>query len=239
MKLAVIGDPVAHSRSPEIHTTFLREAGIVGTYEAIRVPAGTVKETVERLRAQGYVGLNVTTPLKEEAYRICDTRDDVAAHSGSVNTMTLRPGGIAGANTDGVGAISAVESATGTSVEKKSVLVLGVGPTARSAAYALRSHGADVFIWNRTAERAVELAQRFDLKLWRPGVQIDVTLSTLPPQADLDEALVAAMRKAPVVIDANYGKRATLAHVLGRPTVDGEQWLLAQARASFAIWRRE
>lgn len=236
MKLAVIGDPVAHSKSPQIHTAFLRDAGITGTYEAIRVPAGGVRAAVEHLRAQGFIGINVTTPLKEEAFAVCTLLDEVAQNSGSVNTMTLLPNGIAGANTDGVGSLEAVREATASDALGKRILLLGVGPTARAAAFALHAHGAHVLLWNRTKARALELAQRFDLGVWEAGSEVDIALSTLPPAASLDPELVRALREAPVVIDANYGPRASLARVLGRPTVDGEHWLLAQARASFAIW---
>jgi len=237
MKLAVIGDPVAHSKSPQIHTAFLREAALAGSYEAIRVPAGGVRTAVERLRAQGYLGINVTTPLKEEAYGVCTSLDEVARKSGSVNTMTLLPNGIAGANTDGVGSLEAVRAATDADARGMSILLLGVGPTARAAAFALHAHGARVLLWNRTKERARELAQRLDIHLWDGSAEVDVVLSTLPPGAQLEAALVHALRAAPVVIDANYGPRATLAAAIGRQTVDGEHWLLAQARASFDIWR--
>jgi shikimate dehydrogenase len=236
MKLAVIGDPVAHSKSPQIHTAFLREAGIAGTYEAIRVPAGGVRAALEGLRAQGYLGTNVTTPLKEEAFAACSELDEVARNSGSVNTITLLSDGIAGANTDGVGALEAVRDATGVDAREKHILLLGVGPTARAAAFALHARGAHVLLWNRTRARALELARRLDLALWEPGSHVDVALSTLPPEAELEPSLVCRLRETPVVIDANYGPRATLATALGRPTVDGEHWLLAQARASFDIW---
>jgi shikimate dehydrogenase len=236
MKLAVIGDPVAHSKSPQIHAAFLHAAGIEGTYEAIRVPAGGVRAALDRLRAEGYLGINVTTPLKEEAFALCAVLDEIARNSGSVNTMTLLPEGVAGANTDGAGSLEAVREATGTDAHGKRILLLGVGPTARAAAFALHARGAQVLIWNRTRARARELVQRLDLAQWEPGSPVDVALSTLPPDAELEPLLVHALRGTPVVIDANYGPRATLAAALGRPTVDGEHWLLAQARASFDIW---
>ena len=73
MKLALIGDPVAHSRSPELHRRFMREAEIDGDYVAIRVPLPNVITVVRRMKIDGYLGLNVTYPLKEEAMRACDT----------------------------------------------------------------------------------------------------------------------------------------------------------------------
>jgi shikimate dehydrogenase len=175
--------------------------------------------------------------LKEEAFAVCTSLDEVARESGSVNTLTLLPDRIAGANTDGVGSLEAVRAATGADVRDRQILLLGVGPTARAAAFALHAHGAHVLLWNRTKERALELAQRLDLQLWHEEERIDVALSTLPPDAQLEASLVHALHVAPVVIDANYGSRATLAAAVGRPTVDGEHWLIAQARGSFDIWR--
>jgi shikimate dehydrogenase len=236
VKLAVIGDPAEHSKSPALHAAFLHEAGIQGTYEAIRVPAGTCSEAVERLRAEGYLGLNVTTPLKEEAHALCDVLDEVARAAASVNTLTLHASRIIGANTDGIGALLAVQSALGTGVAEKTVLLLGVGPTARAAAWVLQAHGARVLLWNRTAERARAVARAFKLEIWEPGRSVHLVLSTLPPNADLDPTLLQALRDAPIVLDANYGPRATLARNIARETIDGEGMLTAQARASFDIW---
>src|ERR1700722_15203148 len=89
LRLAVIGDPVEHSKSPELHAGFLRGAGLAGSYEAIRVAAGDGKRAIEDLRARGYVGLNVTTPLKEEAFAHARWHDATALASGSVNTLVL------------------------------------------------------------------------------------------------------------------------------------------------------
>ena len=72
MKLALIGDPVGHSESPKLHAEFFAEAGMLGTYQAIRVPRGECAAAIERLRDEGYRGLNVTTPLKEEAFAACE-----------------------------------------------------------------------------------------------------------------------------------------------------------------------
>jgi shikimate dehydrogenase len=238
VKFAVIGDPVAHSKSPALHAAFLREAGIAGTYEAIRVPAGACARAAEALRAQGYTGLNVTTPLKEEAFALCTELDETARRSGSVNTLTLRADAMLGANTDGVGALTTAQAALGASIAGKRVLLLGVGPTARAAAWTLHANGAHVSLWNRTRERALALAEDLGLTIWEADAPIDLAFSTLPPDARIPEELLRALRAAPIVIDANYGPRATLGKALGRAVVDGENMLAAQARASFLIWTR-
>jgi shikimate dehydrogenase len=238
VKFAVIGDPVAHSKSPALHAAFLREAGIAGTYEAIRVPAGDCARVTQMLRARGFAGINVTTPLKEEAYAICTDLDEISRRSACVNTLTLRADAILGANTDGIGALTAAQSALRASIAGKRILLLGIGPTARAAAWTLRESGAQLLLWNRTRERALTLARDFGLAVWESGAPIDLAFSTLPPDADIPETILRALRAAPIVIDANYGPRATLGKTLGRQTIDGEEMLAAQARASFLIWTR-
>jgi len=238
LKLAVIGDPVAHSRSPDLHRGFLAEAGLSGTYEAIRVAANDGARAIDDLRARGYTGLNVTTPLKEEAFARADWRDEVAVAAGGVNTLLLGPGRIEGRNTDGAGAIGAFAAAGLADVGGRRIFVLGAGPTARAASVALARAGADVFLWNRTRHRAEAMAAAHGARLWTPGTHIEAVLATLAPDATLDPDLTAALIETPIVIDANYGARSTLGAALGRSDVhDGLAMLNASARASFEFFR--
>ena len=116
------------------------------------------------------------------------------------------------------------------------VLVLGVGPTARAAAYVLSRAGwARVKLWNRTAQSASALAEHLALEVWS-GEPVGAIFSALPPGVQLNDAVRAALLAAPVVVDANYGKRATLGADLGRPVDDGLAMLRASARASFDLW---
>jgi len=87
MKLAVIGDPVSHSRSPELFKKFLRDGGIEGEYVALRVPKGNVINVIRRMRLDGYTGCNVTMPLKEEAMAACDILDEAARMAQAVKTI--------------------------------------------------------------------------------------------------------------------------------------------------------
>ncbi len=237
LRFAVIGDPVAHSLSPEYFRGFFAEDGISGTYEAIRVTAGTGAERIEDLRAAGYLGLNVTTPLKEEAFARADFRDPFATASGAVNTLLLGTR-IEGYNTDGAGALGALADAGMTDPAGKSVLILGAGPTARAVAFALARANAEVSLWNRTAAAAEGLARATGAKRWSTLARLDAVFSTLPPDAELGAVgLAAALLDAPLVIDANYGERATLGLRLGRDDVhDGRAMLRASARASFGIF---
>ncbi len=237
LKLALIGDPVAHSRSPEYQRGFLSEAGLPGTYEAIRVTAGTCAERIDELRAAGYLGLNVTTPLKEEAFARADYRDPAATASGAVNTLILGTS-IEGYNTDGAGALGALRDVGLDGPPGKRILLLGAGPTARAVAFALTSAGAEVYVWNRTGARASALAHASGARLWPSTGRLDAVYSTLPPDAEIDDPGVRAARAdVPLVIDANYGERATLGAHLERSDVhDGRAMLRASARASFDIF---
>jgi shikimate dehydrogenase len=235
MKLAVIGDPVAHSLSPALHRSFLDAAGIAGEYHALLVPAGEGAGAIAHLRTQGYRGLNVTTPLKEEAFAACDRCDELALASGAVNTIVYETSQTVGYNTDGMGALSAIAGALERpDIDGVRILVLGAGPTARASVAALIEGGASVRVWNRTEERARTIVATSDARLWRPGEALDVVFSTLAPLADLPEHVQSACRDAGLLVDANYGPRATLGSALGREAIDGYGMLRAGARASFA-----
>ena len=223
-----------------MHRGFLRAAGLEGTYETIRVAAGEGARALDDLRAQGYTGISVTTPLKEEAFAHCVARDDVALASGSVNVVLFAADGAHGYNTDGAGALGALRAALATeNLAGTSILILGAGATARSAAQALRDAGARVSLWNRTHARAVAAAERAGVALWRRGDTFDAVLSALAPHATIaDDDVRDAILAAPVVVDANYGPRATLGAALGRPVADGSAMLEASARATFALFAR-
>ena len=241
LRLAVVGDPVEHSRSPEIFSAFFSSSNRSGKYEAIRVEAGDGARVFEELRAQGYHGLNVTTPLKEEAFARSETLDDVARAAESVNVLILGDK-IEGYNTDGAGALGALAAARMGNLMNKRILVLGAGPTARAAVVAMRGKGATVNIWNRTSSRAHDLVEAHGIDHFEPGVVYDAILSTLSPGAtpeDVGESIANAIATAEQVIDANYGKRSTLSVSFSRKNVlDGFEMLHASARASFAIFTK-
>lgn len=240
LRLAVIGDPVAQSKSPSLHRGFLAEAGIRGSYEAIRVIQEEAGEALARLAAAGYTGLNVTTPLKEEVLKHTLAADAVASRLGAANTLRYEAalGGWSATNTDGAGARLAMLAALGTALSAKRILVLGAGPTARAAAVALQEAGAEVAIWNRTSDRARELAAAYGASAYEPGeATFDGIFSALAPNPTLPERLEALLRSEIVILDANYGERSTLAARLGRAVVTGEAMLEAQARESFRHWR--
>lgn len=149
---AVIGDPVAHSLSPQMHTAAYQALNLDYRYIAIQVPPGEVGAALERLREAKYRGVNVTVPHKEEAIGWCAHIDAFCDQVRAVNTIDLRRR--AGINTDANGFLATLEG-----VPVRSVLMLGAGGSARSIGRALVRDGWEVRIWNRTHEKAEELAR--------------------------------------------------------------------------------
>ena len=157
-KLCVIGDPIAHSKSPLIQNAMLGALGLAGEYryEAQRVPGDETAQWLARARAEGCAGFNATMPHKEHLVPLMDQLSDDARMYGAVNTVCLRDGRAVGHNTDGEGFLRALKEA-GMDPAGKRVLMLGAGGAARAVAPKLLQGGAEaVFVCNRTVERAAE-----------------------------------------------------------------------------------
>ena len=234
MKLALIGDPVSHSRSPRLHESFLEEAGIDGSYVAIRVPKGNAIDVIRRMRMDDYTGINVTTPLKEEVIAACDVLDEEARLAEAVNTIFFGRG-VQATNTDGIGAVTALEGILGQPVALERVGVLGTGSTARAILSHLRVSDAYTFVWGRDEEKTGALCERYECKPW-PKDPPEIVISTLPSGVKLPEEIAYDLLSVDVVMDANYGDRSTLGEQLYREIVKGDLMLEAQARASFDFW---
>jgi shikimate dehydrogenase len=154
-RLAVLGSPVAHSRSPAMQTAALEALGLSGewSYEAIEMPPAEFAELTLALPAEGFVGANVTIPHKEAALAIAHDASVAANEIGAANTLSFRDGEVRADNTDAPGLLAAL----GKPPSGRRALVLGAGGSARAAAWALAGQGARVEVWNRTPERAEEL----------------------------------------------------------------------------------
>src|SRR3954454_24969855 len=156
-RLAVLGHPVAHSRSPAMQTAALEALGLGGewTYEAIDVDPGAFGSRVRGLPGDGYVGVNVTIPHKEAALALADEASEAAQQIGAANTLSFVDGRIRAENTDATGLLEALPEA----VTGKTALVMGAGGSARAAVWALAGAGATVSVWNRTPDRTDELVR--------------------------------------------------------------------------------
>ena len=235
MKLALIGDPVEHSESPRLHRGFLEDAGIDGSYVAIRVTRGEGASAIVRLQDDGFLGCNITYPLKEEAHAVCDVVTEEARQAEAVNTIFFG-GQIFGTNTDGIGARTAIETFLDEPIALKRVGVLGYGATARAILADLHDNDAYAFLWGRNLERLRETCRRFEAHPWPKSNPPEIVVSTLPPDAELSDELVAALKLPDLIMDANYGSRSTLGQRLAREVLTGDSMLEAQARASFDFW---
>ncbi len=239
-EFAVIGDPVSHSLSPVMQMAALRALGRSERYVPLRVPKGEVAEAVTSLCAKGYLGLNVTVPLKEEAFSLFDcAADPVASVCGAVNTLDNI--NKTSANTDGPGFIdSLADDLTPTS----EALILGAGGTAKAIALVLHLAGYNVHVFNRTRQRAVQLALELGSRITVADTP-DIAGKTLivnATSASLEAASLpldwANADKLALAYDVAYGESPFLQEAAshGLRTLDGKELLVAQGARSLKFW---
>ncbi|ALM84987.1 shikimate dehydrogenase [Bordetella sp. N] len=257
-KYAVIGNPVAHSRSPQIHALFARQTGIALEYGLLPAPLDGFTATVRDFFAQGGGGLNVTVPFKQEAWQLAQANlSDRARLAGAVNTLWQRDGVLHGCNTDGVGLVQDLRR-LGADLQGARLLLLGAGGAARGVLQPLAQAGcARLHIVNRTADRARDLASDWlqasgattpavsaggldEAALGGPwDIVVNATSSSLtdaPP--DLPAGLYAP---GALAYDMMYGAQPTA--FMRQATADGAAqcadglgMLVGQAAESFHIW---
>jgi shikimate dehydrogenase len=159
-RYAVIGNPIAHSKSPQIHDAFARQTGQAMEYGRILGEPGGFEQQVREFLGAGGKGLNVTVPFKEEAWQLADERSERAQTAGAVNTLILlQDGRLLGENTDGVGLVRDLMVNQRLDLKGCRVLLLGAGGASRGVVRPLLETGpGQLLIANRTAEKAVALA---------------------------------------------------------------------------------
>jgi shikimate dehydrogenase len=235
----VLGFPVRHSRSPAMMNAAFGEVGLDWRYVRLPVAPDRFDEIVRALPASGYLGANVTIPHKVAAHDLADEITEAAAAIGAVNTLAFADGRILGDNTDAGGLVDAL----GVDLNGMGVLVLGAGGTGRAAVWALREAGADVAVWNRTPERAAELAAEFGVRHVRTPeparVLLNVTSLGMHGE-DLPAELGLTDLEPEIVADVVYGSEPTAlcrwAERRGARVVDGLEMLLRQGARSFGRW---
>ena len=159
-RLAVFGNPVAHSLSPEIHQMFAESAGISMTYEKVLIPLGEFKETAREFFRSGGKGINITVPFKQAAFDFVDALSVSAQQAEAVNTIVPQANGeLKGFNTDGAGLVSDLQSNLGWEITSKSILIIGAGGAVQGVlGDLLRAAPRSIVIANRTASKAQALA---------------------------------------------------------------------------------
>jgi shikimate dehydrogenase len=247
-RYAVIGNPVAHSRSPGIHAEFARATAQEMEYGRIEAPLDGFERAAEEFRAQGGCGLNVTVPFKEKAFLYSTRVSERAAAARAVNTLVFRQGEIFGDTTDGVGLVNDVTANLGLSLAGKRVLLMGAGGAAQGVVQALLDAGATALvIANRTVPKAMALAerfppargssyealdgQRFDIVVNATSAGLANEAPTLPP---------SVLRPGMLAYDMVYGRDTPFlaaARAAGARACDGLGMLVEQAAESFYLWR--
>ena len=160
-RYAVIGNPVAHSRSPAIHALFARATGQDIEYGRLLAPLDGFAAAVARFAGEGGRGLNVTLPFKAEAFALATRRTPRAEAAGAVNTLRFDGSEVFGDNTDGIGLVRDIETRVGLALSGRSMLLIGAGGAAGGVLQPLLDAGvARLVIVNRSPERAIELARR-------------------------------------------------------------------------------
>jgi len=264
MRLAVLGHPVSHSRSPVMQNAALAAAGLDGwRYEAIDVAPGDFAELVRSLPGQGFAGVNVTVPHKEAALAIADQASGAAAAIGAANTLTFEDGLIRADNTDAPGLIDALtgrngdadgETASGQGkLAGKRALALGAGGAGRAVVWALAGAGMEVMLWNRTHSKAEQLAAELGVEVIPPeqhgaidpgpfAVIVNASAAGLGGGDGLADLPLdpGGFHPGQTVVDMVYGETpgTLIATAMqdGAKTVDGLEILVRQGARSFEIW---
>lgn len=258
MQLAVLGYPVAHSRSPDIHHQFARQLGLEVVYRAIEVPKGHFAEQVQGLAEEGYLGFNVTVPHKETAFSWVGKHSHRALRAGAVNTLVknTETGEWWGDTTDGEGLVRDLMDIQGVSLIGRRLLVLGAGGAVRGIlAPLLAAEPASVHIANRTPERARGLVESFHGEAESAGCYLSASgFDTVDGRYDLiingTSASLAAevpplnpslINADTIAYDMVYGAAETPFNAWARQagagrTLDGLGMLVGQAAASFEHW---
>ncbi|MGF6776551.1 shikimate dehydrogenase [Paraburkholderia sp. GAS334] len=256
-RYAVIGNPVAHSKSPFIHARFAEQTGEPVDYTRLLAPVDAFVPHVRAFIEAGGRGMNVTVPFKLEAHALADTLSPRAAAAGAVNTLSFREDGIHGDNTDGIGLVRDIEVNLGVVLKGARILLLGAGGAARGVVLPMLDRLPQTLtIVNRTSAKADELVAQFAAAAREAGcrltgggagaiephtydVIVNATASSL--DAALPECDAAAFGADTLAYDMMYGAQPTVfmrhAQALGARAADGLGMLVEQAAESFYIWR--
>lgn len=253
---AVVGNPIAHSRSPFIHHAFAEQYGITLIYERLLAPLDAFGPTIQQFFADGGKGLNVTVPFKEEAFALCQARLSLRARiAGAVNTLWMADDGLHGCNSDGLGLLNDIIR-LGFDPKNKRVLMIGAGGAARGCLLPLLEAGCHTLhVVNRTASRAHALTQAFlqhcpeyhsllsagglDSAEGEWDIVINATSASLGAQRIALPPLTFAAHS--LAYDMMYGAEATgfmqeAAQQGASIQADGLGMLVGQAAVSFEIW---
>jgi shikimate dehydrogenase len=253
-RYCVFGNPIAHSKSPEIHAAFAAQTGQDLQYERRLAPLDGFAAAVQAFIAEGGKGANVTVPFKLEAVRLAQALTIRARAAGAVNTLVFSDDGIIGDNTDGAGLVADIVDNAGVAITGKRVLLLGAGGAVRGVVLPMLEHRpAQLVIANRTVAKAEELATQF-AALGGAGVvaacgfaeidgAFDIVINGTAASLSAEVPAIAPAVFAPgaLALDMMYGAEPTVflqfAGRHGARLRDGLGMLVEQAAEAFLLWR--
>lgn len=255
-RYAVIGNPVSHSKSPQIHAAFARQTGQDITYDRLLAPLGAFEATVRRFFREGGHGLNVTVPFKREAWDLVDTCAGGALAAEAVNTIRRSGNQLIGYNTDGVGLVTDLVHNLGTRIAGRRVLLMGAGGASHGVMQPLLEQRPDLLVVaNRTLDKAESLVRHFhkfgahavhgvSARSYAAlaGLQFDLVVNATSAGLAGEMPMLPDTLFAPgaIAYDMVYGRETPfLGFARGRGAIcaDGLGMLVEQAAESFLIWR--
>ena len=252
---AVIGNPIHHSLSPQIHAAFAKETGLHIEYEAILSPLDEFKNTIHQLIAQKLSGANVTLPFKKEAYELASQHSNQAKIAEAVNTLEFKENEIIGHNTDGIGLVRDLEQNLNIDLKSKKVLLIGAGGAAEGVIYSiLEKKPSELILTNRTIEKTNVIQNKMDEHAKSFDVNLNVIEITKLSHQYFDviiNATSTGLNNAELGIDHKVFHEGSLAYEMvygketsyireaksqGSKTSDGLGMLVEQAAEAFFIW---
>ncbi len=241
----VIGHPITHSKSPALHQAGFVELEIDAEFSAVDVKPDELGDWVKNEFRPNFQGAAVTIPHKEAIRQYLDFETEAATRIGAVNTLFWKDEKLGGTNTDTIGVLRAIS--TQVNPTDKKCLILGAGGAARAAIYGLKSAQAQVFVWNRTTEKAQALAKEFEVtaiedleKVDPAAVDILLNMTSVGLKQDVSPVPADFHRSHHVTFDAVYDPLETRflreAEEAGAETITGDKMLIYQALEQFHLW---
>ena len=235
MKLAVVGNPISHSKSPYIFHLLFDAVNLEYSYERLLLNSA---DEIPSLFKNGYAGINITAPFKQSVIPFLDSLSDDAKRIGSVNTVILKDKKLIGYNTDYLGVIHSFEN-FGINLIDKKCLILGAGGAARAAIYGMKLRNSKIQLYNRNNDKANKLAKEFDIEviteqeLQNAVSNADILIDTLPAGIQLIKS--EYLHSGLTILDASYPKSVYIEDA-DYQLIVGENWLLNQALPAFEIF---
>jgi shikimate dehydrogenase len=252
---AVIGNPIHHSLSPQIHAMFAKDAGLLMNYKAVLSPLDEFQQISQILISQKLSGVNVTLPFKKEAYKLANQHSQHAKITETVNTLEFKDQEIIGHNTDGVGLVRDLEQNLQIDLKHKKVLLIGAGGAAEGVLYSiLEKKPLELTLTNRTIEKSKAIKNKMNRYAKHLNVDLNVVeISKLQHQyfdviinatsASLNEEDLGVenevFHQKCLAYDMMYGKETPFmkqAKSQHAQTTDGLGMLVEQAAEAFYIW---